>query len=137
MEKVPDYYEVIQVDPRAERDVIDVAYRRLASKYHPDVNPSSGATDRMKLINAAYEILSNPAKRAEYDSRRRGEPRMEPRPSPKPSSQKQNTDWLTSAVVTGLMLALTSLGPRFGLRSILIVGMLFLLGWLIMTWRKR
>jgi DnaJ-class molecular chaperone len=50
--------------------VIDGAYRRLAAKYHPDKDPSDSATTRMVEINAAYEILKNPGKRAEYDRER-------------------------------------------------------------------
>jgi len=59
-----DYYDILQVHPRAEKEVIDAAYRRLAAKYHPDVSQLSDATERMKQINTAYEVLSDPVKRA-------------------------------------------------------------------------
>jgi len=62
-----DYYEILQVSPNAEPEVIAAAYRRLARKYHPDVNKSPQAAKRMKQINVAYEILRDPAKRAAYD----------------------------------------------------------------------
>lgn len=62
-----DYYEILQVSPNAEPEVIKAAYRRLARKYHPDIDKSPEAAERMKEINAAYDILSDPAKRAAYD----------------------------------------------------------------------
>jgi hypothetical protein len=66
----PDHYAVLQVDPKAEHEVIEAAYRRLATKYHPDLNRSADAHNRMKRINAAYEVLSDPGKRVAYDRRR-------------------------------------------------------------------
>lgn len=65
-----DYYKVLQVDPNAEPEVIEAAYRRLARKYHPDVNQSADAQARMKDINDAYDTLHDPMKRAEYDRKR-------------------------------------------------------------------
>ena len=62
-----DYYEVLQVHPRAEQAVISAAFRKLAQLYHPDHNKSPDATDRFKEINEAYEVLSDPARRATYD----------------------------------------------------------------------
>lgn len=66
----PDHYAVLQVDPRAESEVIEAAYRKLATKYHPDRNSAASANDRMKLINAAYEVLRDPERRMAYDRRR-------------------------------------------------------------------
>jgi preprotein translocase subunit Sec63 len=66
----PDHYAVLQVDPRAEQEVIEAAYRRLATKYHPDRNHSTDAHNKMKLINAAYDVLCDPHKRMAYDRRR-------------------------------------------------------------------
>jgi hypothetical protein len=65
----PDYYEILQVSPRAEPDVIDAAYRRLARKYHPDVNSSRAALQRMTELNHARDVLTDPRRRAEYDRR--------------------------------------------------------------------
>jgi len=67
---VEDYYDVLQVSSNAEPEVIDAAYRRLARKYHPDANAGPDATERMRELNEAYEVLSNPARRAEYDRAR-------------------------------------------------------------------
>jgi curved DNA-binding protein CbpA len=67
-----DYYEVLQVSPNADVEVIEVAYKRLAYKWHPDRNPGDpSASERMKLLNEAYEILVNPQKRQEHDLRKR------------------------------------------------------------------
>ena len=60
-------YETLGVEKGASADEIKKAYRRLARKYHPDVNKDAGAEDKFKEINAAYEILSDKDKRAQYD----------------------------------------------------------------------
>ncbi len=65
-----DFYKILQVDPAAETEVIAAAYKRLAQKYHPDINPSPDATRRMQEINAAYEVLSHPDRRSLYDRER-------------------------------------------------------------------
>ena len=70
MTSEPDYYEILQVSPRAEPDVIEAAYRRLARKYHPDLNPGVDALQQMSELNRAFDVLNDPRKRAEYDRRR-------------------------------------------------------------------
>ncbi len=62
-----DYYEVLGVAREADKEEIKQAYRRLARKYHPDVNKETGAEERFKEINLAYEVLSEPDNRARYD----------------------------------------------------------------------
>lgn len=64
-----DYYAIIQVDRKASDADIKKAFRKLAVKYHPDKNPSLEAEDLFKEINEAYEVLSNPASRLDYDQR--------------------------------------------------------------------
>ena len=63
-------YEILEVSENASKEVIEKAYHVLAKKYHPDLqqeNKKKTAEDKMKQINEAYEILSNEAKRKEYD----------------------------------------------------------------------
>ncbi|MBD2070436.1 molecular chaperone DnaJ [Leptolyngbya sp. FACHB-671] len=62
-----DYYEMLGVSRDSDKEEIKRAYRRLARKYHPDVNKEDGAEERFKEINRAYEVLSEPETRARYD----------------------------------------------------------------------
>jgi len=63
-----DYYEVLGIKRDAKPDEIKKAYRRLARKYHPDVNPGDKASEeRFKLTTEAHDVLSDPKKRKVYD----------------------------------------------------------------------
>jgi curved DNA-binding protein CbpA len=65
-----DPYKTLQVDPEAEDEVIAAAYRRLARKYHPDVAASAEVAARMAAINAAWEVIGDPLRRAAFDRQR-------------------------------------------------------------------
>jgi molecular chaperone DnaJ len=62
-----DHYRMLQVDPAADVEVIQAAYRVLARRYHPD---HSGSDETMKRLNAAWEVLGDPNLRSEYDRSR-------------------------------------------------------------------
>ncbi|HEY9076807.1 MAG TPA: chemotaxis protein CheW [Anaerolineaceae bacterium] len=62
-----DYYNILGIPNTASLSTIDIAYRRLALRYHPDLNHAAGATEKMQLVNEAYMVLRNPVKRAKYD----------------------------------------------------------------------
>jgi curved DNA-binding protein CbpA len=65
-----DYYAILQVHLRAEPEVIEAAYRRLSRKYHPDVSGEADAGQRMRELNEAFEVLSDPTRRRAYDRHR-------------------------------------------------------------------
>ena len=65
-----NYYKILEVDKGASDEVIKVAYKSLVKKYHPDLNTGteqSIAEEKIKEINEAYDILSDPVQREEYD----------------------------------------------------------------------
>jgi hypothetical protein len=68
-----DFYEVLQVNPRAEAETIHRVYRMLAARLHPD-NPETGDADKFLLLQRAYTTLSNPVSRQAYDAQYQGAP---------------------------------------------------------------
>ena len=61
-------YQVLQVDPLAEQEVVDAAFKRLALKYHPDTSNAPDAAARMREIIEAHGVLTDPKKRERYDA---------------------------------------------------------------------
>jgi curved DNA-binding protein CbpA len=81
-----DPYKVLQVDPEAEDEVIQAAYRRLARKYHPDIAATAEAATRMAAINAAWELIGDPAARQDFDRARSIESKAPLTPAPAPET---------------------------------------------------
>lgn len=65
-----DYYKILGIKKKASQDAIKRAYRKLARKYHPDVNKALSAVEKFNTITEAYEILKDVNKRKEYDTNR-------------------------------------------------------------------
>jgi curved DNA-binding protein CbpA len=63
-----DPYATLGVSRNASAERVAQAYRSLAKRYHPDLHPDGGTAERMRRINEAWRVLSNPARRARYDS---------------------------------------------------------------------
>lgn len=123
----PDYYAILQVSPAAEKEVIEAAYRKLAQKYHPDINRSPDAEEKMKRINAAYEVLSDPAKRAAYDARRYAEPRQ----------VRSALPGLMALALTLIVVAITMVALRLSPRLALLLAAIALLAWLFYSLFSR
>jgi curved DNA-binding protein CbpA len=62
-----NYYDLLQINPRAETETVERVYRMLVARYHPD-NQESGDAERFRLLQEAYETLRDPARRARYDA---------------------------------------------------------------------
>ena len=84
-------YQVLQVDPSADPEVIEAAFKRLALKYHPDRSTAADAAERMRALIVARDTLSDPNRRAAYDASlglpRRPAPAPSPAPQPSPPRQ--------------------------------------------------
>ena len=62
-----NYYDLLEIHPKASSEVIKAAYKVLAQKYHPDKNPAANSMNKMQSINEAYTVLSDKVKREKYD----------------------------------------------------------------------
>lgn len=88
-----NFYRTLQVDPAAEPEVIDSAYRRLARKYHPDSGGDVASEKRMREINRAYEVIGDPAKRGEYDASLAAEQKSPPVREPVVRERPAPSEW--------------------------------------------
>ncbi|NLE75241.1 MAG: DnaJ domain-containing protein [Chloroflexi bacterium] len=136
MPEQSDPYAILQVSPQAEPEIIQAAYRRLAAKYHPDVNGSPEALRRMQEINAAYDLLSDPQKRAAYDRWRAQGGGSAPRPPIMPSG----LDWRRLArqyAFPAAVFIFFLLAPRVGPRGALVMTALIALLAYLIIWQRR
>ena len=138
-----DYYRILELHEVASPEVIDAAYRRLARKHHPDVNPSADATQRMKELNEAFEVLSDTVRRADYDRRQAEQNRdfyrpTDSDPSHQPAPQPSWLSGFVGAVAVKFGESVAALRRRWrllvGLASaMVIVGALARVAWLLNT----
>ncbi len=102
-----DPYKTLQVDPAAEDEVIAAAYRRLARKYHPDValdgEEGAAAIARMTALNAAWELIGDPTRRATFDRQRTLRAKLGGRPpeGPPPAAETVSRDWTSGRSSAG------------------------------------
>ena len=109
-------YDVLQVSPWCEPEVVQAAFRALARTRHPDVNRDPDAEDQMRRLNVAYQTLSDPRRRARYDEElalEAARPPVTARPSPAPSAAPTATaGWATAGAAHGSASRSTPPGPR-------------------------
>ncbi|HMC58585.1 MAG TPA: DnaJ domain-containing protein [Candidatus Solibacter sp.] len=74
-----DYYDVLQLSPKADLETIHRVYRIMAARYHPD-NPESGDQEKFLVLSDAYKVLIDPARRSQYDAMRGAEKQQGPLP---------------------------------------------------------
>ena len=86
---VASLYDVLQVAPWCDAEVIHAAYRALARRWHPDLNRGPEAEAQMRQLNAAYQVLSDPQQRASYDRERAREERQIERQSERQSERRE------------------------------------------------
>jgi curved DNA-binding protein CbpA len=112
MKSFKNYYRVLNIDSTADHAAIKAAFRRLALRYHPDRTKSSRAVRRFREIRAAYEVLSDPAKRRRYDKIYRAQTALRPAAGggvdPTSIAQARGSS-------AGLGIALDVLGLKLGL----------------------
>ncbi len=90
--KEPDYYSILQIDPDASLEAVRSAYKRLALLTHPDLSGHPLANQQMQRLNEAFEVLSNPEKRAQYDQDRSAPSALTPVEKPAPAEPEAQVD---------------------------------------------
>jgi curved DNA-binding protein CbpA len=144
-----NYYKLLQVDPSADPEVIAAAYKRLALKNHPDTNGASAeAKARMQAINEAYEVLSDPVRRADYDRRLDAQPAVaentfsaQPTGSevPPPMADLLNVKSIgLLLIIAAIVLAVAVIGFKLGpLEIVIVLATAVLLVQPLRDWLKR
>lgn len=85
-----DYYKILGVQADADNNQIKSAYRKLARKYHPDMNPNQEAEEKFKEVAEAYEVLKDPRRRAKFDDLRKYGQQSTGRFTPPPGWQRDD-----------------------------------------------
>lgn len=144
MAKIRTHYDNLKVSRDAPIEVIQAAYRSLARKYHPDRNgstPEGEAT--MKVINASYEVLSDPARRAQHDqwiAAQMGSRGWETRSADRnesPGRLKKQKPWTAVDVMLTMVYFVTAI-MMLRIPSVRLIGVVMLLaGWAYVKARNR
>ena len=124
-------YQVLQVSPRADPQVIHASYRALARRYHPDLNAGPQANTRMRELNAAYDVLGDDEWRAEYDAEQARTRRQSPVRRPPMSSTRATATTSVWAVAHESQLGATSARIRFALIVAILFASLTVALWLL------
>lgn len=90
--KENDYYSILQIDSDAPLEEVRSAYKRLALFTHPDLSGHPQANQQMQRLNEAFEVLSNPEKRAQYDQDRTAASALTPVEKPAPAEPEAQVD---------------------------------------------
>lgn len=91
MDTSTDYYHILGVDAQASADTIKSAFKKLALQYHPDIYKGADAQERMRHLLQAYQTLSDPAARKDYDAQRSGKSTMASAPTRREGSTNTST----------------------------------------------
>jgi len=130
--RIGSLYDVLRVTPRAEPEVIQASYRVLARLYHPDVSSDPNSASHMRELNAAYDVLRDPDRRAKYDAERTwtAQARREKRPGRTIVGRTASSPLAGYATTSSAMHKSAGFRGRFALVVALLVT-LTLLFWLI------
>jgi curved DNA-binding protein CbpA len=101
----PNLYDVLQVSPTADLEVIHASYRALARRYHPDLNAAPEAALRMRQLNAAYDVLRDSEQRARYDAQHKRFARATGARRRRPETSYHRREWTSSLRVVDRSLA--------------------------------
>lgn len=133
MDSMKDYYQILQIHPDAGQEVMNGAYRSLVKRFHPDqyhTTRKSAMNDKMREINEAYQVLSNPITRADYDRQyERQSVRFAASPKPRTFRQQLRSVLLWSLVsylVLSLLIRPLLISPWAKILALLVLGYVFI-----------